>query len=132
MTIKFQSERHEHDFRALLSKMKSKDCYHKAVAYLLTLDEVCNKHIADLFDFEKDVIKPFFLLYLPWQTGTSVKTTRLMFNLWSGVSIDLDKSESVYEETRNYYTPEEIFCCGYAPYFFEAVKLRFPEYTTTE
>ena len=69
MTIKFQSERHEHDFRALLSKMKSKDCYHKAVAYLLTLDEVCNKHIADLFDFEKDVIKPFGTLYLPWQTG---------------------------------------------------------------
>ena len=58
MTIKFQSEKHKRDFRALLSKMKSKDCYHKAVAYLLTLDEVCNKHIDDLFDFEKDVIKP--------------------------------------------------------------------------
>lgn len=57
MTIKFQSEKHERDFRALLSKMKSKDCYHKAVAYLLMLDEVCNKHIDDLFDFEKDVIK---------------------------------------------------------------------------
>lgn len=132
MTIKFQSEKHERDFRDTLSKMKSKDCYHKAVAYLLTLDEVCNKHIDDLFDLEKDVIKPFGTLYLPWQTGTSVKTTRLMFNLWSGVSIDLDKSESVYEETTCYYTPEEIFCCGYAPYFFEAVKLRFPEYTTTE
>ena len=81
MAIKFQSEKHECDYRSLLSKMKSKDCYHKAVAYLLTLDEVCNKHIADLFDFEKDVIKPFGTLYLPWQTGTSVKTTRLMFNL---------------------------------------------------
>ena len=46
MTIKFQSEKHERDFRDTLSKMKSKDCYHKAVAYLLTLDEVCNKHIA--------------------------------------------------------------------------------------
>ena len=43
MAIKFQSERHERDFRNTLSKMKSKDCYHKAVAYLLTLDEVCNK-----------------------------------------------------------------------------------------
>lgn len=48
------------------------------------------QHIADLFDFEKDVIKPFGTIYLPWQTGTSVKTTRLIFNLWSGVSIDLD------------------------------------------
>lgn len=42
MTIKFQSEKHERDFRGLLSKMKSNDCYHKAVAYLLTLDEVCS------------------------------------------------------------------------------------------
>ncbi len=132
MTIKFRNEEHERSYRDLLSRMKSKDCYHKAVAYLLTLDEVCNKHVSDLFDFEKDAIKPFGALSLPWQTGTSVKTTRLMFNLWSGVSIDLDKSESVYDETRKYYTPEEIFCCGYAPYFFEAIKLRFPEYTTIE
>ena len=132
MTIKFQNEKHERDYRDTLSKMKSKDCYHKSAAYLLTLDEVCNKHISELFDFEKDVIKPFGTLYLPWQTGTSVKTTRLMFNLWSGVSIDHDTSESVYEETRSYYTPEEIFCCCYAPYYFEAVKLRYPEYTTIE
>ena len=40
MTIKFQSEKHERDFRDTLSKMKPKDCYHKAVAYLLTLDKV--------------------------------------------------------------------------------------------
>lgn len=108
--------------------MKSEDGYHRAVAYFLTLDEECNAHIADLFDIEKDEIKPFGTLYLPWQTGTSVKTTRLMFNLWSGISIDLDKSESVYEETRTYYTPDEIFSCGYAAYYFEAIKLRFPEY----
>ncbi len=103
MTIKFRNEEHERSYRDLLSKMKSKDCYHKAAAYLLALDEVCNRHVSDLFDFEKDVIKPFGTLYLPWQTGTSVKTTRLMFNLWSGVSINLDKSESIYEETRCYY-----------------------------
>jgi len=110
--------------------MKSKDCYHKAVAYLLTLDEECNKHVSDLFDFEKDAIKPFGTLSLPWQTGTSVKTTRLMFNLWSGVSIDIDKSESVYDETRKYYTPEEIFCCGYAPYFLRLAQaiMENPDY----
>lgn len=130
MTIKFRNEEHERSYRDLLSKMKSRDGYHKATAYLLALDKVCNKHVSDLFDFEEDVIKPFGTLFLPWQTGTSVKTTRLMFNLWSGVSIDLDKSERAYDETRKYYTPEEIFCCGYAPYFFEAIKLRFPEYTT--
>lgn len=79
-----------------------------ALDYNITLERSVYQ-ICLLFDFEKDVIKPFGTLTLPWQTGTSVKTTRLMFNLWSGVSIDLDKSESVYEETRCYYTPEEIF-----------------------
>jgi len=102
MTIKFRDEEHERSYRDLLSKLKSKDCYHKAVAYLLTLDEESNKHVSDLFDFEKDAIKPFGTLFLSWQTGTSVKTTWLMFNLWSGVSIDIDKSESVYNETWKY------------------------------
>ena len=25
-------------------------------------------------------------------------------------------------------TPDEIFCCSYAPYYFEAIMLRYPEY----
>lgn len=40
-------------------------------------------------------------------------------NLWNGFT----------EEGReNLYTPEELFCCGYAPYFMEGIKLRYPEY----
>lgn len=27
------------------------------------------------------------------------------------------------------YAPSEIFCCSYAPYFWEAIKIRYPEYT---
>ena len=26
------------------------------------------------------------------------------------------------------YTVEELFCCGYARYFWEAIKIRYPEY----
>ena len=29
------------------------------------------------------------------------------------------------------YNPSNIFCCSYAPYFYEGIKLRFPEYTRT-
>ena len=32
------------------------------------------------------------------------------------------------EGRENLYTPEELFCCGYAPYFMEGIKLRYPEY----
>ena len=26
------------------------------------------------------------------------------------------------------YTVEDLFCCGYARYFWEAIKIRYPEY----
>jgi hypothetical protein len=40
-------------------------------------------------------------------------------------------SQEDYEENKiSYrYGVDEIFCCGYAPYFYEAIKLRYPEYT---
>ena len=54
-----------------------------------------------------------------WQTSGTVKVCNLAFNLWNGFA----------EEGRERFcTPEELFCCGYAPYFMEGTKLRYPEY----
>ena len=41
-----------------------------------------------------------------------------------------DTSENVFQEAlKTYcYTVEELFCCGYARYFWEAIKIRYPEY----
>ena len=33
------------------------------------------------------------------------------------------------EKISNCYAPSEIFCCSYAPYFWEAIQIRYPEYT---
>ena len=41
-------------------------------------------------------------------------------------SIYEDSEEQLTECGR--YTVEELFCCGYAPYFWQAVKIRYPEY----
>lgn len=112
--IEFRNIEHEKKFYGILQIMKSNDCYHQAVAYLISLDTVCRQHIADMFDFSEDIIKPESLNQ-PWQTGTSKKTTRLMFNLWNSFSD---------EQT----TPENIFACSYAPYYWQAIKLRYPEY----
>ena len=49
-------------------------------------------------------------------TGGTVKLTRFAYNLWNGYS---DKS----------CTPYDLFDCSFAPYMYEAVKLRYPEYT---
>lgn len=114
--IKFYDEKHEAAYYTLLNQMRKVDCYHLSLAYLFTLDTACREHISDLFDIKDDIIL-FNGLTKGWQTGTSVKTTRLAFNLWS----------SYVDECPERSTPSEIFCSVYAPYYFEAIKLRFPD-----
>ncbi len=64
-----------------------------------------------------------------WQTGTSEKVTRMAFNLWNH-SIMFDSEEDLEnEKISNCYAPSEILCCSYAPYFWEAIQIRYPEYT---
>ena len=51
--------------------------------------------------------------------GGTVRLTRLAFNLWTGYVEPGDERMS---------TPYEIFDCSYAPYFYEAIRQRYPEY----
>lgn len=118
----FADDRHEREYNRILNIMQSDDVYHKAAAYILSLDTVCNEHIPELFDFNDDSII-LEALSRGWQTGTSRKSTRLLFNLWNGCTLD-----SSGEDSSRYYAVDEIFCCNYAPYYWEAVKLRYPEY----
>lgn len=138
--ILFADKKHEDLFFDLFKRMKTKDCYHGQAAYLLSLDTVIQDHINRVFDFKEDVIKPE-CLHEAWQTGTSKKTTRLLFNLWNGTFKDperpTDEDEEPDEEeaeqerarTSMYYAPDEIFSCSYAPYYWQAIKLRYPEYS---
>ena len=123
MSVVFRNSEHRQNYHDFLAKMRIKDCYHQSLAYLLTLDVVCVKHIDDLFDIQNDRIKPNALEYA-WQTGTSKKTTRLAFNLWNSYCYD-DCDTSV---PSTYYSVDYIFCCSYAQYYHEAIKLRYPEY----
>lgn len=125
MDIIFKDKEHKEKYISICSRMKYLDEYHKAAAYLLSLDEVCRKHISDIFDFEEDVIKPQGL-HKDWQTGTSLKTTRLLFNLWNGYNSEGEPLEE--EQPSGNYTPDNIFSCSYAPYYWQAIRLRFPVY----
>lgn len=119
----FRNEKHKQDYEHFLSQMRKSDCYHNAVAYLLALDVVLIAHVTDVFDFDEDWIKPETALANGWQTSTSRRTTRLLMNLWNGWCCECDDTPSPN------YAVDEIFCCSYAPYYWEAVKLRYPEYT---
>ena len=104
-------------------------------AYLLALNEDCRSHINDLYDFEERVILPEGLDQ-DWQTHTSLKTTRLAFNLFNGYCYDgqtyTDTEGYKNDLPSQYYCPVHLFACNYAPYYWEAIKIRYPEYTEEE
>ena len=82
------------------------------------ISEETRMNIGKMFDFKRDCIIPEGM-HGGWQTSGTVKVCHLAFNLWNGFT----------EEGRETLcTPEELFCCGYAPYFMEGIKLRYPEY----
>jgi hypothetical protein len=125
----FHDEQHKTAFNEICKKMKKLDCYHRSTAYLLALDVVLREHLNDVFDFQKDVIK-LEGLNKGFQTGSSKKTTRLAFNLWNGCCDDgesyIDNDGYDVPLPSKYYTPEQIFCCAeYAPYYWQAIKIRF-------
>ena len=118
----FLDAEHEAAFDELLSRMRSNDVYRRTLAYLLTLDEVCRRHIDDLYDFEENCIKPDTAFDHGWQTGTSRKTTRLAYNLYTDSTGWCDDAGSC--------SVSEIMCCSYAPYYWQAIQIRYPEYAT--
>ena len=34
------------------------------------------------------------------------------------------------DSDESFYTVEELFCCAYAPYFWQAIQIRYREYAT--
>lgn len=125
MNILFASKEHEERYKSFLESMKSQDVYHQSVAYLLALDDFVGVE-ENVFNFETDRIYPS-ALSAGWQTSGSARTTRLMLNLWNGwaYSNSEDEENGVVSIM---YAVDNIFCCSNAPYYFEAIKLRFPLY----
>ncbi len=116
--IRFASKEHEKFFFQMMAKSRVNDCYHRAFFYCVGISDTARCNVGRVFDFEQDCINPEGL-HEGWQTGGTVRLTRLAFNLWNGYTEQGDERMS---------TPYEIFDCGYAPYFYEAIRLRYPEY----
>ena len=130
-TIKFRDEEHEKNYNFILDMMPYSDIERKALAYLFALDTVCFEHIRDLYDFSDNRIM-LSGLDKGWHTGTSGRTTRLAFNLYNSHCSDGETyigSDGIEESLPSaYYSPAYLFCCEYAKYYAEALKIRFPEF----
>ena len=112
--IKFTSKEHENFYKEMIQKSGNSDSYHRAFFYCIGISDTGRRNVKRVFDFEQDRIIPEGL-HEGWQTGGTVRLTRLAFNLWNGYVEQGEESMS---------SPYEIFDCNYAPYFYNNIRLR--------
>ncbi len=127
--IIFISGAHEKFYYEKLKKVRYQDVYHKALVYCLGINDDTRRNVSSIYDFKTGNVKPE-CLNEGWQTSGSMKVVRLAFNLYCNSMpsvFDYDNAEDQVDECKC-YTVEEIFCCAYAPYFWQAVRIRYPEY----
>lgn len=128
-SILFKSEAHRKFFYEYLAKCRYKDVYHAALVYCLGISEDTRRNANQIYDFKSGSVKTE-CLHEGWQTSGSLHIVRMAFNLYCNGTpsvFDCEDSEDQLSECGK-YTVEDLFCCGYAPYFWEAVKIRYPEY----
>lgn len=128
-TITFKSEAHKIFYLKYLPECRYQDVCHKALVYCLGIDADTRNHVNSIYDFKTGCVKTK-CLNEGWQTSGSIKIVRMAFNLYCNGTPsvhDFGNAEERLQEC-GCYTVEELFCCGYAKYFWEAVKIGYPEY----
>lgn len=125
MEIQYISDEHRMFYEKMLEQCHNNDVYHRSLFYLLGLSAETRAHIGELFDFSDDSINPESLT-AGWQTGGTTRICQFAFNLWNDFCGDTFGDGHLSDVGA--YTPGNLFCCEFARYFCEAVKIRFPEY----
>ncbi len=110
-----------------IEEFRRTDVYYRSFVYTLGMNQVTRRHINEIFDILRGEIN-VDALSKSWQTGISRKVTELAFNLWNDCQYESSEAIEKNNISGNYHV-SHIFSCAYAPYFYEAIKLRFPEYT---
>ena len=129
MDIIFKDRNHERFFYSALQQCRETDVYHMASMYCRGISADTRDHAQDAYDFKAGCVKPE-CLHEGWITSGSAKIIRLAFNLYCNgtPSVDDKDAPAAQLEECGRYTAEELFCCGYARYFWQAIQIRYPEY----
>jgi len=128
-TITFKNKEHEKFYFEYLPKCRCQDVYHKALVYCLGISEDTRLNVKSIYNFKTGRVKSK-CLSSGWITSGSARVIRMAFNLYNNGTPsvhDYDDAEDQLSECQR-YTVEDLFCCGYAPFFWEAIKVGYPEY----
>lgn len=127
--IIFKNGEHEDFYYGMLKHMRFQDCYHRALVYVLGISGDTRRNFKRIYDIESGCVRTE-CLQEGWLTSGSGRIIRMAFNLYCNGTpsvYDYEDNEEQLKECRC-YTVEDLFCCEYAGYFWEAVKIRYPEY----
>ena len=128
--MNFMNNAHEKFYYEKLKEVRYQDVYHKALVYCLGVNRDTREHIDQIYDFKTGGVKTECLL-AGWQTSGSVKVIRIALNLSCDGApsvVDYQDTEAQLQECSQ-YNEEESVCCSYAPYFWQAIQIRYSEYT---
>ena len=128
--IIFANKEHEKFYYEKLKEVRYTDVYHKALIYCLGMNDDTRRNINQIYDFKTGCVKTK-CLQEGWQTSGSVKVVRMAFNLYFNNTPSVDDYKNAEDQLMecSQYSAEELFCCPYAPYFWQAIQIRYPEYT---
>ena len=130
-TITFKSKEHEKFYMEYLKKCRYQDVYHQALVYCLGIDRDTRNNVDKIYNFKTGCVKTE-CLQEGWQTSGSAKVVRMAFNLYCNGTPSVDDEQDTEEQVDECrrYSVEDLFCCCYAPYFWQAIQIRYPEYAT--
>ena len=125
----FISDAHEKFYYEKLKEVRCQDVYHKALCYCLGICNDTRENVYRIYDFDRGMVIPE-CLHEGWQTSGSQRVVRMAFNLYCNGTPSVDDYDDAEEQLAEcrLYSVEELFCCGYAPYFWQAIQIRYPEY----
>lgn len=126
--IIFISDAHEKFYYEKLKEVRYQDVYYKALCYCLGICNDTRENVYRIYDFKTGNVKTE-CLHEGWQTSGSQRVVRMALNLYCNGTpsvYDYDDEEEQLSECK-LYSVEDLFCCGYALFFWQAIQIRYGE-----
>ena len=120
--MKFRNREHRMFYKQMIDASDSvNDGNHRGLFYMLGLLSETRRNMIDLFDSERDTIRPGGLVQ-PWQTAGSIRVTRMAFHLFNGFN-GFNGERQI--EPESLYTPDKLFDPSLCEYCLEGCRLRY-------
>ena len=129
--LHFINEEHHRFYSSTLKRFLNPAAPEKALCYCLGIHPAIRWHVDHIYDFSTKQVTPE-CIHEGWVASAEdpedIRTViRMAYNLYGGTPSVAEADDQLRECQK--YTANELFGCRYAPYFWEAIKLRYPEYT---